>query len=53
MEFSAKIIASMLGGEVVGNEEVMVSQVSRIEEGESGGLCFLANPKYEQYIYTT
>jgi UDP-3-O-[3-hydroxymyristoyl] glucosamine N-acyltransferase len=53
MEFSAKIIASMLGGEVVGNEEVMVSKVSRIEEGESGGLCFLANPKYEQYIYTT
>jgi len=53
MEFSAEMIASMLDGEVIGNKDVKVSRISRIEEGEPDGLCFLANPKYEQYIYTT
>ena len=53
MEFSAQIIASMLGGEIVGDANVSVNTVTRIEEGKPGGLCFLANPKYEQYIYST
>jgi UDP-3-O-[3-hydroxymyristoyl] glucosamine N-acyltransferase len=53
MEFSAKSIALMLSGEVVGNEYVKVKIASRIEEGQPGALCFLANPKYEQYVYTT
>ena len=53
MEFSAQMIASMLGGEVVGDANVSVNAVTRIEEGKPGGLCFLANPKYEQYIYST
>lgn len=52
MEVSAKAIAEHLGGEVVGNPDVTVSSVARIESGKPGTLCFLANPKYEHYLYT-
>jgi UDP-3-O-[3-hydroxymyristoyl] glucosamine N-acyltransferase len=53
MEFKATDIASFLNGEVVGNGNVTVSGVSKIEEGQPGTLSFLANPKYENYIYNT
>ena len=52
MEVSAKQIAEHLGGEIVGNPDVTVSSVARIESGKPGTLCFLANPKYEHYLYT-
>ena len=53
MEFSAKQIAQMLQGTVVGDENAVVSKLCKIEEGERGGLSFLANSKYNQYIYDT
>ncbi len=53
MEFTAKAIASYLKGEVEGDPEVKVYDISRIEEGKKGTLSFLANPKYSKYIYTT
>lgn len=53
MEFSALQIATILNGEVVGNPEVTVSGLAKIEEGTSGTLSFLSNPKYEEYIYKT
>ncbi len=53
MEFKAKDIAAFLEGEVVGDSNVMVSGVSKIEEGKPGTLSFLANPKYENHIYNT
>ncbi len=53
MEFKAKDIAAFLNGEIEGDENVKVSHVSKIEEGEPGSLAFLANPKYENYIYST
>lgn len=53
MKFSAAQIAQFLGGQVEGNPEVEVSNISKIEEGSSGTLAFLANPKYEKYIYET
>ncbi len=52
MEVSAKVIAEQIGGEVVGNPDITVSSVARIESGKPGTLCFLANPKYEHYLYT-
>ena len=36
-----------------GNPEVIVSDLSKIEEGVPGTLTFLSNPKYTHYIYTT
>lgn len=53
MEFSAADIAQLLEGQVEGNEQVRVSNVSKIEEGKPGTLTFLANPKYEEHIYKT
>ncbi|MDE6451173.1 MAG: UDP-3-O-(3-hydroxymyristoyl)glucosamine N-acyltransferase, partial [Odoribacter sp.] len=53
MEFKAKDIAALLKGEVEGDGEVLVNNVSKIEEGKPGTLAFLANPKYEHYIYST
>jgi UDP-3-O-[3-hydroxymyristoyl] glucosamine N-acyltransferase len=53
MEFTAKAIAEFLQGEVVGNPEVKVNNVAKIEEAAPGTLAFLANPKYNKYLYTT
>jgi UDP-3-O-[3-hydroxymyristoyl] glucosamine N-acyltransferase len=53
MEFTAATIAGFLKGEIEGNPETVVNTVAKIEEGQEGALSFLANPKYEQYLYTT
>ncbi len=53
MDFTATDIARFLNGEIIGNEEIKVSNVSKIEEGIPGTLAFLSNMKYENYIYST
>ena len=53
MEFNAATLAGLLKGEIVGDPEVRVNTIAKIEEGHPGALSFLANPKYEHYIYTT
>lgn len=53
MKFKASVIAEFLKGQIEGNPEVEVSNISKIEEGKAGTLSFLANPKYEKYIYDT
>ena len=53
MKFTAQQIAEILNGEIVGNAEVEVNSLAKIEEGKKGDLCFLANEKYTPHIYTT
>jgi len=53
MEFTAKTIADFLQGEIIGNPDVTVNNVAKIEEAQPGTLAFLANPKYNKYLYTT
>jgi len=53
MEFTAKAISEILKGELIGNPEVAVSDFSKIDEGKKGTLSFLANSKYENFIYHT
>ena len=53
MDFTATEIAAFLNGEVIGNGDVRVSNVSKIEEGKPGTLAFLSNIKYESFIYKT
>lgn len=53
MKFTAAQIAEALKGTVEGNENIEVSSLSKIEEGEPNTLSFLANPKYTKYIYKT
>ena len=53
MEFTAQQIADILNGTVDGDPDVKVNNFSKIEEGTPHSLTFLANPKYEHYIYRT
>ena len=53
MKFTAIQIAELLEGEIVGNPNAEVSTISKIEEGVSGSLTFLSNPKYNSFIYST
>ena len=53
MQFSATQIASIINGKVQGNADVTVATFGKIEEAKEGQLAFLANPKYEEYLYTT
>ena len=53
MKFTARQIAVILEGEVVGNPDIEVHTVSKIEEGHVGSLTFLSNVKYTPYIYKT
>ena len=53
MHFSATQIAQLINGSLVGDAEIVVSSFGKIEEAQAGQLAFLANPKYEEYLYTT
>ena len=53
MKFTAEQIAGILEGTVVGDPNIEVSKLAKIEEGSEGSLTFLSNPKYTSYIYST
>jgi UDP-3-O-[3-hydroxymyristoyl] glucosamine N-acyltransferase len=53
MQITVRDLSVLLNGEVVGNPDAILSTVAKIEEGKPEALSFLANPKYESYIYTT
>ncbi|HAO46777.1 MAG TPA: UDP-3-O-(3-hydroxymyristoyl)glucosamine N-acyltransferase [Ferruginibacter sp.] len=53
MQFTAAQIAMMINGRVEGNPETAVGSFGKIEEAQPGQLSFLANPKYEEFLYTT
>lgn len=53
MTFSAAQIAHLINGRVEGEAAATVTGFGKIEEAGSGQLAFLANPKYEEFLYTT
>jgi UDP-3-O-[3-hydroxymyristoyl] glucosamine N-acyltransferase len=53
MVFSAKKISSLIDGKIEGDPEVIVSSFGKLEEAQAGQLAFLANPKYEEFLYST
>ncbi len=46
-------LASLCGGEVVGNGDLSISGVSEIQDGKPGTITFLANPQYRKYLPLT
>lgn len=53
MQFTAEQIALMINGKVEGNPSAVAASFGKIEEAKKGQLAFLANPKYEEYLYIT
>ncbi len=53
MKISAFELSQLLNGIIEGDPSVSVTQPGKIESGKSGEICFLGNPKYEDYAYTT
>lgn len=53
MTFTADQIATFTQGIVEGDGAATVNTFAKIEEGRSGALSFLANPKYEHFLYDT
>jgi len=53
MQFTAKQIAELINGKIEGDPDVAVSSFGKLEEATEGQLAFLANPKYEDFLYTT
>jgi len=52
MEFTASQLARVLNGTIEGDPQAKVTDFAKIEHGKAGQLCFFANPKYEEYVYT-
>ena len=53
MQITARTLAELVSGEIDGNPEASVSAPAKIEEAKEGHITFLANPKYEEFLYST
>ncbi|MDH5365407.1 MAG: UDP-3-O-(3-hydroxymyristoyl)glucosamine N-acyltransferase [Cyclobacteriaceae bacterium] len=53
MKFSIGQLATLLGGEVVGNPDEDINMLAAIQDAKKGQVSFLSNPKYEPHIYNT
>ena len=53
MIYSIEKIARILNGKLVGDGNVSINMLSKIDEGTKGSLSFFANKKYEEFLYTT
>ncbi|MEM6722564.1 MAG: UDP-3-O-(3-hydroxymyristoyl)glucosamine N-acyltransferase [Bacteroidota bacterium] len=53
MTVTAKELSDLLNGKLEGDPNVTVYKPAKIEDGDSGAVCFIANPKYVHYAYTT
>lgn len=53
MEFTIEQVALLLNGKVEGDGSEKLTRLDKIQEGRPGGISFLANEKYEPYIYET
>lgn len=53
MVIKAEEIRELFDGVIEGDPNAEIYTVSKIEQGSKGALTFLANPKYESYLYET
>ena len=53
MEQTASELAVLLDGQVVGNPEVRIRRLAKIESAGPGSVSFLSNPEYERFLYGT
>jgi UDP-3-O-[3-hydroxymyristoyl] glucosamine N-acyltransferase len=53
MKFTVQQIAQLVGGTVEGNPDALIETAAKIQEAQQGSITFLANPKYEPFLYET
>jgi UDP-3-O-[3-hydroxymyristoyl] glucosamine N-acyltransferase len=53
MNYTTKDISDIIEGEIEGNDKESIFSLSKIEDGFVGSISFLANLKYESYLYKT
>lgn len=53
MKFTVDQIATIIQGAVEGDGNQFITGFDKIEEGKSGSISFLSNPKYEAFLYDT
>ncbi|MCL2167742.1 MAG: UDP-3-O-(3-hydroxymyristoyl)glucosamine N-acyltransferase [Lentimicrobiaceae bacterium] len=53
MTFTVSQIAEIISASIEGDPKATIHTICKIEEGIEGGLSFLANPKYTDFIYKT
>ena len=53
MKFQAAQIALIVNGNVEGDATIAVNSFGKIEDAMEGQLTFFANPKYEEFLYST
>jgi len=51
--FTAQQIALIINAKIEGDASISVTSFGKIEEAKNGQISFLANPKYEDFLYTT
>ena len=50
MNLKAYQIAEIVSGNVVGDDQVLVNSLAKIENGKAGSLSFLGNSKYNKFL---
>ena len=53
LNMTVEQIAELVGGEVVGDKNIVIKGISGIKEAKEGDITFLANPKYTPLMYKT
>jgi UDP-3-O-[3-hydroxymyristoyl] glucosamine N-acyltransferase len=53
MRVTVREIAGVVGGDVLGDAEQVISGISSLNEANAGDISFLANPKYAAYLSET
>ena len=53
MQFTANQIAEIIEGKIEGDPGIIVTSFGKLEDAKQGQLSFLANPKYEDFLYST
>lgn len=53
MKITVAILSQMINGTIEGDPTVIIRRPGKIEEAQEGDITFLANLKYEPFVYTT
>ena len=53
MKATAKQITQLIKGKIEGDENVAASKLAKIDQADAESLAFIADPKYDPFIYST